>query len=122
MSLEAVKVTAERDWPRFVARADFDELAPLAQGLFVKDAMRRLKMTKEEFARRIGVSTTGLEKWMARHGTSDFRNMPSMAWKFIGEILEHATSPPHHLDSDPGLCTMCINSCVVLPQKTLEGS
>ncbi|WP_247391916.1 hypothetical protein [Ralstonia pseudosolanacearum] len=121
MSFEAGKVTAERDWPQFVARADFDELAPLAQGLFVKDAMRRLKMTKEEFARRIGVSTTGLEKWMARHGTSDFRNMPSMAWKFIAEILEHAASS-HRLDSDLGVCTMCINSCVILPQKTLEGT
>lgn len=94
MSLEAGKVTAERNWPQFVARADFKNLAPLAQGLFVQDAMRRLNMTKEEFARRIGVSTTGLEKWMARHGTSDFRNMPSMAWKFIGEILEHTGSLP----------------------------
>lgn len=94
MSLEAGKVTAERNWPQFVARADFKKLAPLAQGLFVQDAMRRLSMTKEEFARRIGVSTTGLEKWMARHGTADFRNMPSMAWKFIGEILERSTSPP----------------------------
>jgi len=68
-------------------------LAPLAQGLFVQDAMRRLNMTKEGLAQRIGVSTPGLEKWMARHGTSDFRNMPSMAWKFIGEILEHAAAP-----------------------------
>lgn len=95
MSLEAAgRVTAERDWPRFVARADFEELAPLAQGLFVQDAMQRLTMSKDQFARRIGVSTTGLEKWMARNGTSDFRNMPLMAWKFIGEILEHAASPP----------------------------
>lgn len=82
-------VTVERDWPQFVERNDFDELAPLAQALFLLDAMNRLGMTRDDFAERIGVSKRCLAKWMARHGTSEFRQMPHMAWRFISEILEH---------------------------------
>lgn len=84
-------MAVERNWPQFVAREDFEELAPLAQELFLKDAMHRLGMTKEELAQRISVTRKCLGKWMARHGSSEFRLMPKMAWKFIGEILERAS-------------------------------
>ncbi|CAN7779721.1 transcriptional regulator [Cupriavidus necator] len=95
MSAQERAVAGERNWGQFVARADFDKLAPLAQALFLQDAMRRLGMTrKEQFAQRIGVSKKCLSKWMARHGTSEFRNMPSIAWKFIGEILAHVATQP----------------------------
>lgn len=92
MRTPEVAVTAERNWGQFVAREDFDQLAPLAQALFLQDAMHRLAMTKEEFAQRISVSKKCLSKWMSRHGTSEFRNMPPIAWKFIGEILAHAAA------------------------------
>lgn len=84
--------SVERNWGQFVAREDFDKLAPLAQALFLQDAMHRLAMTKEQFAQRIGVSKKCLSKWMSRHGTQEFRNMPPIAWKFIGEILAHAVA------------------------------
>lgn len=93
MSALRSRVTAERDWTQFVGRADFDELAPLAQALFVQDAMNKLGMTREQLAQRIGVSRKCLGKWMARHGTSEFRSMPAMAWKFLGEILARANDP-----------------------------
>lgn len=84
-------VTVGRDWRQFVERSDFDELAPLAQALFLVDAMDLLGMTRDDFAERISVSKRCLAKWMARQGTSEFRKMPNMAWRFIGEILEHET-------------------------------
>lgn len=90
MSTEGSVLVAERDWTQFVVRTDFEELAPLAQALFVHDAMTRLGMSRDQLALRIGVSRKCLGKWMARHGTAEFRTMPSMAWKFIGEILAHA--------------------------------
>lgn len=90
MSMDGRTVTAVRDWGQFVARKDFEKLAPLAQALFLQDAGERLGMTREQLALRIGVSKKCLSKWMARHGTSEFRNMPTMAWKFIGEILVNA--------------------------------
>ncbi|RWA45638.1 hypothetical protein AU476_00980 [Cupriavidus sp. UYMSc13B] len=89
MSTPEDAVMAERNWGQFVAREDFDELAPLAQGLFLQDAMNRMAMSKEQFAQRISISKKCLSKWMSRHGTSEFRNMPPIAWKFIGEILAH---------------------------------
>lgn len=90
MSVDDTVVEADRNWGQFVAREDFGELAPLAQALFLQDAMNRLGMSKEQFALRISVSKKCLSKWMARRGTSEFRSMPAMAWKFIGEILAHA--------------------------------
>lgn len=87
---ETELVLVERNWTKFVARNDFEELAPLAQELFLKDAMRRLGMTKDELAQRISVTRKCLVKWMARYGSSEFRIMPKMAWKFIGEIMERA--------------------------------
>lgn len=85
------RVTQGRDWQQFVERSDFDELAALAQALFLVDAMNLLGMTRDDFAERISVSKRCLAKWMARHGTSEFRQMPNMAWRFIGEILQHDT-------------------------------
>lgn len=93
MKTEAEVVAVERNWPLFVARQDFADLAPQAQELFLKDAMLRLGMTKEEFANRISVTRKCLSKWMAGHGSSEFRTMPMMAWKFIGEIMERGSPP-----------------------------
>ncbi|ART61511.1 hypothetical protein CBP36_21325 (plasmid) [Acidovorax carolinensis] len=57
--------------------------------MFLQDAMGQLGMSREDFANRISVSKSCLQKWMSRHGSSDFRQMPLMAWKFVNEILEH---------------------------------
>ena len=93
MIAESGSVVVQRDWPHFTAREDFEDVAPKAQALFLSDAMARLGMDKEQFARRIRVSRKCLGKWMARHGTPEFRTMSPMAWQFIGEIMERAVSP-----------------------------
>lgn len=81
-------VSVERDWVRFMAQVDFCDVAPSVQCLFLTDAMARLGMGRDDFAARIGVSKKGLSKWLADRHSKEFRAMPVMAWKFIGEILE----------------------------------
>lgn len=81
-----------RDWNTFVQRQDFEKLAPLAQGLFLEDAMTRLDLSRDDFASRISVSRSCLKKWLVDQKSEDFRRMPLMAWKFLSEILERESA------------------------------
>lgn len=81
-------VTVQRDWQQFIASDDFKSVSPYVQAMFLNDAMARLAMDESCLAARISVSRKCLGKWMSRHGTSDFRTMSPMAWRFIGEIME----------------------------------
>ena len=58
-----------------------------SQQEFLRDAMRRLGMTRDEFAARIAVSRKTLDNWLLPPSDSA-RGMSDMAWKFIGEILD----------------------------------
>jgi hypothetical protein len=80
-------ISAERDWSGFLAEAGFEAAAPLAQAMFLADAMARLGLSREALAARIGVSSKGMAKWMADRESRDFRAMPRIAWKFIVEIV-----------------------------------
>jgi hypothetical protein len=59
----------------------------LTQQEFLRDAMHRLCMTRDEFAHRIAVKRKTLDNWLLPPSDSA-RGMPDMAWKFIQEILE----------------------------------
>jgi hypothetical protein len=59
----------------------------LTQQEFLRDAMQRLGMTRDEFAARIAVKRKTLDNWLLPPGDSA-RGMPDMAWKFIQEILD----------------------------------
>ena len=60
----------------------------MTQQEFLRDAMHRLGMTREQFAVRIGTASRTLNKWLLPSDSKDFRNMPDVVWKFVGEILE----------------------------------
>lgn len=60
---------------------------PLTQQEFLRDAMARLGMTRDEFAERIATKRKTLDNWLLPQSDSS-RGMPDMAWKFISEILE----------------------------------
>lgn len=63
------------------------------QAEFLRMAMTRLGMTREQFAERIAVKVKTLNGWMLPEGTKSSRSMPDMGRKFISEILEkHAKS------------------------------
>lgn len=63
--------------------------APKTQQEFLRDAMDRLGMTREEFADRIGTKKRGLDNWLLPSDSKEYRSMPDMAWKFIREILDN---------------------------------
>jgi hypothetical protein len=44
-------------------------------------------MTRDEFAERIGTKKRTLDNWLLLPDSSEYRNMPDMAWKFVQEIL-----------------------------------
>lgn len=60
----------------------------MTQQEFLRDAMQRLGMGREQFADRIGTTKRTLDKWLLPDTSNDARAMPDMAWKFIREILE----------------------------------
>lgn len=62
---------------------------PKTQQEFLRDAMERLGMTREEFADRIGTKKRGLDNWLLPSDSKEYRAMPDMAWKFVREILDN---------------------------------
>lgn len=56
---------------------------------FLESAMSQLGMSRADFATRIATPIRTLSKWLTDPDKKDYRNMPSMAWQFITEILEH---------------------------------
>ena len=60
----------------------------LTQQEFLRNAMRRLDMTRDAFTARIGTKRRSLDKWLLPSESNDFREMPDVVWKFVKEILE----------------------------------
>jgi aspartate carbamoyltransferase catalytic subunit len=54
---------------------------------FLRDAMRRLDMTREQFAGRLGTKKRRMDNWLVPSESSEFREMDEMVWKFVREIL-----------------------------------
>lgn len=62
---------------------------PKPQQEFLRDAMSRLGMTRDQFAERIGTKKRTLDNWLLSSESAEYRGMPDMAWKFVREILEN---------------------------------
>ena len=50
--------------------------------------MRRLGMTREQFAERIGTAKRRVDNWLVPSESKEFREMDPIVWKFVCEILE----------------------------------
>jgi len=59
----------------------------LPQQAFLRDAMRRLDLTRDGLAERIGARRRAIDAWLLPDESSERRAMPEMARRFIGEIL-----------------------------------
>ena len=59
----------------------------IPQQSFLRDAMRRLNLTREAFAQRIGVSRRALDTWLLPDGSQESRGMPEIVQRFVSEIL-----------------------------------
>ncbi len=61
----------------------------VSQQVFLRDAMRRLNLTRDIFASRIGVKRRALDSWLLPEGSQEFRNMPEVVNRFVTEIVEN---------------------------------
>lgn len=61
-----------------------------AQQVLLRDAMRRLNMTREAFAERIGSRKRAMDAWLLPDESAEFRAMPEVARRFVMEILAQA--------------------------------
>lgn len=61
---------------------------PQTQQEFLRHAISELGMTRAQFAQRIGTKKRTLDNWLLSTDSHEYRSMPEMAWKFVGEILK----------------------------------
>lgn len=62
------------------------------QQVLLRDAMRRLDMTRDAFADRIGCRRRALDTWLLPDDSGEFRAMPEVARRFVQEILSRSTT------------------------------
>lgn len=55
---------------------------------FLREAMKRLNMTREALAARLGTSKRRIDNWLLPTESNGYREMDEVVWKFIREILE----------------------------------
>ncbi len=74
------------------------------QQAFLRDAMRRLNMTREAFANRIGVTRRALDTWLLPDDSQESRSMPEIVERYVSEIVERGSQDVVHtqsVDSSP---------------------
>ncbi|AOK31909.1 MULTISPECIES: aspartate carbamoyltransferase [Burkholderia] len=69
------------------------------QQAFLRDAMRRLNMTRDAFANRIGVSRRALDTWLLPDDSQESRGMPEIVERFVSEIVAAPPSSPGYTQS-----------------------
>lgn len=74
-------------------------MAVVQQQTVLRDAMRRLNMTRDAFANRIGVTRRALDTWLLPDGSPESRAMPEIAGRYVSEILERAPSEREYTQS-----------------------
>ena len=62
----------------------------ISQQVFLRDAMRRLNLTRDVFAARIGVKRRALDTWLLPEGSQEARAMPEVVSRFVTEIVENS--------------------------------
>src|SRR5690625_3435426 len=61
----------------------------VAQQVFLRDAMRKLNLTRDMFSARIGVKRRALDSWLLRENSLDFRAMPELLRCVVTETVEN---------------------------------
>ena len=61
----------------------------MTQQEFLHAAMAALRMTRGDFATRLGCAKRTLDKWLLPDTSNDYRAMNETIWSLIREILEH---------------------------------
>src|ERR1700751_1294815 len=69
------------------------------QQAFLRDAMRRLNLTRDGFATRIGVSKRALDTWLLPDDSQESRAMPEIVERFVSEIVVNGAPVEKHTQS-----------------------
>ena len=60
----------------------------MSQQEFLRDAMKQLGMTRQQFADRLGLTSVyRLNNWLLPSESSGFRELDPVIWQFVREIL-----------------------------------
>lgn len=74
----------------------------ISQQAFLRDAMRRLNLTRDIFATRIGVKRRALDTWLLPEGSQEFRAMPEVVERFVSEIVQNSALLEKYTQSAQG--------------------
>jgi aspartate carbamoyltransferase catalytic subunit len=67
----------------------------------LRDAMRRLNLTRDAFSERLGVRRRALDTWLLPADSGESRAMPEMVGKFVAEILQREAQTTAGADDRP---------------------
>ena len=67
----------------------------------LRDAMRRLNLTRDAFSERLGVRRRALDTWLLPADSGESRAMPEMVGKFVAEILQREAQATTGADDRP---------------------
>jgi aspartate carbamoyltransferase catalytic subunit len=62
----------------------------MSQQEFLRNAMERLGMTRQEFADRLHTKKRRLDDWLLPSESKGFRELDPTIWQFIREIIDSA--------------------------------
>lgn len=62
----------------------------VTQQEFLRDAMSRLEMTRQQFAERLHTDKRRLDNWLLPVDSKGFRELDPTIWQFVREILDDA--------------------------------
>ncbi|WP_432263033.1 transcriptional regulator [Cupriavidus sp. TMH.W2] len=67
------------------------------QQQFLHEAMTELQLGRVAFAERFGMTKRALDNWLMPSGSTGYRDMPQLAWRYVGEVLAwHRQGVPVH--------------------------
>ncbi|MDH6169828.1 aspartate carbamoyltransferase catalytic subunit [Variovorax boronicumulans] len=67
----------------------------------LRDAMRRLNLTRDAFSERLGIRRRALDTWLLPADSGESRAMPEMVGKFVAEILQREAQATAGADDRP---------------------
>src|SRR5579872_7020821 len=75
------------------------------QQVLLREAMQTLNMTRDAFAERLSIKRRALDAWLLPDTSNEFRVMPDVVHKFIGEIMRTEPQNKKHTHGvhKPGL-------------------
>ncbi|MDN3987511.1 aspartate carbamoyltransferase [Zwartia vadi] len=92
----------------------------IATQALLRDAMRRLNMTRDAFAERIGCRRRTLDSWLLPDESSEYRAMPEVARRYVTEILANLPDSPQSADAGSGLSANHLLSVDQLSRESVE--